>query len=145
MGEGKNIFDFLLECYEKYGLFYERLHSITKKGKEGAQAIEKQMTQLRSDPPSEFGGVKLLRIEDYQTSSSIDFQTQKKHSLDLPKANVLIFILEDESRIALRPSGTEPKIKFYFSVRAAFDSNKIWQEQQKALDEKINRFLNDLV
>ena len=90
-------------------------------------------------------GIKLLRIEDYQTSSSIDFQTQKKHSLDLPKANVLIFILEDESRIALRPSGTEPKIKFYFSVRAAFDSNKIWQEQQKALDEKINRFLNDLV
>ena len=145
LGEGKNIFDFLLECYEKYGLFYERLHSITKKGKEGAQAIEKQMTQLRSDPPSEFGGIKLLRIEDYQTSSSIDFQTQKKHSLDLPKANVLIFILEDESRIALRPSGTEPKIKFYFSVRAAFDSNKIWQEQQKALDEKINRFLNDLV
>ena len=79
LGKGKNIFDFLLECYEKYGLFYERLHSITKKGKESAQAIEKQMTQLRSDPPSEFGGVKLLRIEDYQTSSSIDFQMQKKH------------------------------------------------------------------
>jgi len=145
LGEGKSIFDFLMECYKKYGLFYERLHSITKKGKEGAQAIEKQMTQLRSDPPSEFGGIKLLRIEDYQTSSSIDIQTQKKHSLDLPKANVLIFFLDDGSRIALRPSGTEPKIKFYFSVQAAFDSNKTWQEQQKALDKKINRFLNDLV
>lgn len=145
LGEGKSIFDFLMECYKKYGLFYERLHSITKKGKEGAQAIEKQMTQLRSDPPSEFGGIKLLRIEDYQTSSSLDIQTQKKHSLDLPKANVLIFFLDDGSRIALRPSGTEPKIKFYFSVQAAFDSNKTWQEQQKALDKKINRFLNDLV
>ncbi len=141
----KSIFDFLMECYEKYGLFYERLHSITKKGKEGAQAIEKQMTQLRSKPPNKFGGVKLYTVEDYQTSCSIDIQTHQTHSLNLPKANVLIFILEDGSKIALRPSGTEPKIKFYFSVRSTFDSNKTWQEQRKALDKKIDSFLKDLI
>lgn len=141
----KSIFDFLMECYKKYGLFYERLHSLVKKGKEGAEAIEKQMSQLRENPPSTLGGIQLSTIKDYQTSSSTDILTQEVHSLDLPKANVLIFILEDGSRIALRPSGTEPKIKFYFSVRTAFDTNKTWEEQQKALDTKIDGFLKDLI
>ncbi len=141
--KGRSIYDFLLECYKKYGMFHERLISITKEGKSGTDAISKLMEAYREKPPRKIGGIVIKTIKDYK--NRIILKNQKKEEIDLPKANVLIFILEDGSRIALRPSGTEPKIKFYFSVNTEYDPKKTWKEKQKELDQKIDLFINDLI
>ena len=143
--QGKSIYDFLLECYKKYGIFHERLLSITKEGKAGAEAISKLMQSFRNDPPEKIGGIIVQTIEDYKTSNSKNLKNNHKKEINLSKADVLIFILEDGSRIALRPSGTEPKIKFYFSVNCNYNSEKSLQEQHKKLDQKIDLFINDLI
>ena len=143
--QGKSIYDFLLECYKKYGIFHERLLSITKEGKAGAEAISKLMQSFRNDPPEKIGGIIVQTIEDYKTSNSKNLKNNHKKEINLSKADVLIFILEDGSRIALRPSGTEPKIKFYFSVNCNYNSEKSLQEQHKELDQKIDLFINDLI
>ena len=143
--QGKSIYDFLLECYKKYGIFHERLLSITKEGKLGAEAISKLMQSFRNDPPEKIGGIIVQTIEDYKTSNSKNLKNNHKKEINLSKADVLIFILEDGSRIALRPSGTEPKIKFYFSVNCNYNSEKSLQEQHKKLDQKIDLFINDLI
>ena len=143
--QGKSIYDFLLECYKKYGIFHERLLSITKEGKAGAEAISKLMQSFRNDAPEKIGGIIVQTIEDYKTSNSKNLKNNHKKEINLSKADVLIFILEDGSRIALRPSGTEPKIKFYFSVNCNYNSEKSLQEQHKKLDQKIDLFINDLI
>ena len=143
--QGKSIYDFLLECYKKYGIFHERLLSIIKEGKAGAEAISKLMQSFRNDAPEKIGGIIVQTIEDYKTSNSKNLKNNHKKEINLSKADVLIFILEDGSRIALRPSGTEPKIKFYFSVNCNYNSEKSLQEQHKKLDQKIDLFINDLI
>jgi phosphoglucomutase len=143
--QGKSMYDFLLECYEKYGIFQERLVSITKKGKAGANAISKLMEGFRYNPPKKIGGTLIQTIEDYKISSCINLKSQQKKQIYLPQADVLAFILEDGSRISLRPSGTEPKIKFYFSVNTYFNNLKSLDVQQKKLDQKIDLFINDLI
>ncbi len=142
---GKSIFDFLLECYKKYGLFHERLISVTKEGKKGANEIISLMEKFRNEPPKEIAGVKVCIIEDYKYSNRINLKNQEKERIDLPKSDVLIFKLYDGSKISLRPSGTEPKIKFYFSVKARYDRESSWHKQQKKLDKKIDRFIKDLM
>ena len=143
--QGKSLYDFLLECYEKYGIFQERLLSITKKGKAGANAISKLMEGFRYNPPKKIGGTLIQTIEDYKISSCINLKSQQKKQIYLPQADVLAFKLEDGSRISLRPSGTEPKIKFYFSVNTYFNNLKSLDVQQKKLDQKIDLFINDLI
>ena len=143
--QGINIYDFLLKCFEKYGLYQERQVSITKKGKAGAENILKLMKNFRENPTFKIGGINILNIEDYKNSTRQNLKTKQKDEIYLPKSDVLIFILEDGSRIALRPSGTEPKIKFYFSVNTDYDNKKSLIENQKRLDQKINLFINDLV
>ena len=142
---GKSIYNFLMECYQKYGVYFERLQSLTYEGKTGAETIQQMMTRFRNNPPQQIAGIAVETLEDYQTSFSTELKNQQKTLINLPKADVLIFVLKDGSRIALRPSGTEPKIKFYFSVNSRFDLKKTWQEQQQELDMKIDLFVNDLI
>ena len=142
---GKSIFEFLIECYKKYGLYVERLISITKGGKDGADQIISIMKKFRENPPKEIGGVTILKVDDYLLSETKYFKKNQKKKISLPKENVLIFTLEGNSRVSLRPSGTEPKIKFYFSVTSKYKKDLSFEMQQKQLNEKIDLFVNDLL
>lgn len=136
--DGKTFLDLLQDCYRKYGFYEERLVSIKKEGKEGAALIAKTLDNHRQNPPKEIGGIAVKTIEDLLISTKTDTSSGKSTPINLPKANVLIFWLEDGSKIALRPSGTEPKIKFYFSVNQAFDHGQSWEEQQHLMGKKID-------
>ena len=142
---GKSIFEFLIECYKKYGLYVERLISISKGGKDGADQIISIMKKFRENPPKEIGGVPILKVDDYLLSETKYFKKNQKKKISLPKENVLIFTLEGNSRVSLRPSGTEPKIKFYFSVNSKYKKDSSFEIQQKQLNEKIDLFVNDLI
>lgn len=136
--DGKTFLDLLQDCYRKYGFYEERLVSIKKEGKEGAALIAKTLDNHRQNPPKEIGGIAVKTIEDLLISTKTDTSSGKSTPINLPKANVLIFWLEDGSKIALRPSGTEPKIKFYFSVNQAFDHGQSWEEKQHLMGKKID-------
>ena len=108
--------DYLESIYEKYGYFYEETISITKKGADGAKAIADLMTYYRNNLPKEISGVEVVSISDYEKKEVYDNSGKKISDIALPKSNVLQYILADKTKITVRPSGTEPKIKFYFEV-----------------------------
>ncbi|MFL2601608.1 MAG: phospho-sugar mutase, partial [Flavobacteriaceae bacterium] len=143
--QNKNIYKFLIECYKKYGIYNERLKSIKKEGKAGLEEIKNIMTKFRKKPPLQIAGINTLIVEDYSQGTILNLKSGKKESISLPKSDVLIFILEDKSRIGLRPSGTEPKIKFYFSVSDKYKPNDTWEKQQERLNKKIDLLLNDII
>lgn len=142
---GRSLFHLLLECYQKYGAFKERLVSITKEGKKGLKLIADLMTNFRNNPPKSLGGFLVVRIEDYLTSISIDTISGQKTTLFYPQSNVLKIVLSEGSEIALRPSGTEPKIKFYFSVQETYNPNVPWEIQETHLDQKIDLLVSEIV
>ncbi len=142
--KGKSVFEMLLEIYKEYGLFYERLISITKKGKSGADDIEQIMTRLRKNPPEKINNSKLMYIKDYQAQKLHDIETGKKKNIKLPKSNVLQFILDDDSVLSIRPSGTEPKIKIYVGTRANLSNVADYDKIVEKLDGRITAILNDL-
>ena len=133
-----SFFELLIECYKKYGAYKERLVSITKKGKEGVEYIAQQMENFRKSPPKSIGGVQVMVLEDYLHLTSYNFKLKKEEKLQYSPSNVLIFKLEDGTKIALRPSGTEPKIKYYFSVNQKFDPDQSWKEQEKTLEIRLD-------
>jgi phosphoglucomutase len=133
-----SFFKLLIECYKKYGAYKERLVSITKRGKEGVEYIEQQMEDFRKTPPKSVGGIQVMILEDYLHLTSYNFKLKKEEKLQYSPSNVLIFKLEDGTKIALRPSGTEPKIKYYFSVNQKFDPNLSWKEQEKNLETRLD-------
>ena len=141
---GTSFFEVLLEAYVKLGCFQERLVSLVKKGKSGAKEIESIMNRLRKDPPKDIDGSPIRFIEDYATAVRTLVKKQEKEMIPLPKANVLIFIAEDGTRIAARPSGTEPKIKFYVSVNTNLNSTRDYRTTKDQLDQKIDRILAEL-
>lgn len=142
--KSKSLFDKLLDLYLQHGYYQEDLISITKKGMNGQQEIAAMMEQFRNNPPKELAGQKVARLLDYQSSVDTDLQTGSTSVIQLPKSNVLQFILDDGSKISARPSGTEPKIKFYFSVNTKLESkDKFEQAQQKAKD-KIRRIIKEM-
>ena len=143
--ENKSIYKYLIDCYIKYGLYVERLISITKEGKDGADQIISIMKEFRETPPKEFGNIPILEIDDYLLSESKNLKKNQTKKIDLPKENVLIFRLEDGSKISLRPSGTEPKIKFYFSVNTVYKKKLPLKIQEKQLNNKIDLFINDII
>jgi len=143
--QGKTVYDYLMECYNKYGIFYERLHSLTKEGKKGAQEIKAMMNQFRINPPKSIGLIPVKSVSDYLNSTRTELLSSQNHKIDLPKADVLLFHLEDGSQIALRPSRTEPKIKFYFSVQEGAKEQLPWKKQQEKLDHKIDLFIKELI
>lgn len=141
---GSSFYKELLKLYQKHHFYKEHLISIVKKGMDGAEQISKIMADLRENPISKIDGSKVLFINDYQSSTKTNLLTREKIKMDIPKSNVLIYEMEDGTSVAARPSGTEPKIKFYFSVKLPLDKieNAIWVEQ--ALDAKILRIIKEL-
>ncbi|MBP0726067.1 phospho-sugar mutase [Bacillus sp. RG28] len=123
--QGKTLYDGLLEIFEKYGFFKEDLLSITLKGKDGAEQIQAMMSNFRTNPPNEIAGMQIKIIEDYKNSTQTIVEDGVINDIHLPKSNVLKYILTDDSWFCLRPSGTEPKIKFYFGVKGNSFENSI--------------------
>lgn len=137
--QGKSLFEALIDIYSEYGFYKEKLISITKKGKSGAEEISKMMQDLRDNTPKEIAGAKLIAASDFQSGIFKDLITGEEKTIDLPKSNVLQFVTEDGSIISARPSGTEPKIKFYFSAKETLDNIDDFEAIEKKLDSKLNK------
>lgn len=142
--KGSSLFEALIDTYLQYGFYKEKLVSITKKGKSGAEEIKALMEKFRTNPPATLGGSKVIALKDYEKRIETDLNTNKTSEIDLPKSDVLQFVLEDGSIISARPSGTEPKIKFYCSVKTTLPSKEAYYETDKQLDEKVDRIISDL-
>ena len=139
--KGKSLFDKMIELYMQYGFYYEHLISITKKGMNGQQEIAAMMEGYRKQPPTEIAGMKVVTLLDYQLQVSTDLQTGVQTKIQLPKSNVLQFVTEDGTKISARPSGTEPKIKFYFSVNTVLPNREAFDEVYAHLQNKINNII----
>jgi len=142
--KGRTLFEKLVELYIKYGFYKEHLISITKKGMDGQQQIAAMMQGYREHPPKEINGARVVKILDYQSSKALDVLTGDITDIHLPKSNVLQFVTEDGSLISARPSGTEPKIKFYFSVKEKLESAAQYDAVEKILDTKIANIITDM-
>jgi phosphomannomutase len=134
----------LIDLYVAHGFYKERLVSLTKKGIEGAQEIKQIMIDARENPLKEVNGSKVVRVEDYQLSVAKNMTNGTEEMIDIPKSNVLIYYTEDGSKIALRPSGTEPKIKFYISVNTKLDNVSAFKETEHLLENRIDAILKDM-
>jgi phosphomannomutase len=141
---GSSVYQELLNLYVDFGFYKEFLVSITKKGIEGLEEIKQMMVDMRTNPLKEINGERIIMMEDYQTSIATNLLTGEKETMSIPKSDVLIYYTDEGSKIAARPSGTEPKIKFYVSVNTTLDSVDDFKEVNAQLDTKIKRILEDL-
>ncbi|MCK9447554.1 MAG: phospho-sugar mutase [Bacteroidales bacterium] len=141
---GKSMLELLQDLYIEFGFYKEHLLSVTKKGMEGVAEIKALMERYRNHPPQELDSNKVVIIKDYLLSVTKDLQTGSENTIDLPKSDVLQFILEDGSKISIRPSGTEPKIKFYFGVKGTLSSREQYEAEDKNLGRKIDRIISAL-
>ena len=141
---GSSFYEELIKLYVEHGFYKEKLVSLTKKGIEGAQEIKQMMIDARENPLKIVNGSKVVRLEDYELSVSKNMLTGEKSTIDIPKSNVIIYYLEDGSQVALRPSGTEPKIKFYVSVNMPLKSIAAFRETEALLDAKAEAILKDM-
>ena len=139
--KGRSLFDKMIELYMQYGFYYEHLISITKKGMNGQQEIAAMMEGYRKQPPTEIAGMKVVTLLDYQLQLSTNLQNGTQTKIHLPKSNVLQFVTEDGTKISARPSGTEPKIKFYFSVNTVLPNREAFDEVYAHLQNKINNII----
>ena len=142
--QGKSLYEMLIEIYHKYGYYKEDLLSLTKQGKSGAEEIAAMMVNYRNNPPKEINGQKVLLMKDIQAGISYNFEKNTQESIVLPKSNVLQFFTADGSKITVRPSGTEPKIKFYFGVVGELPDVAQYDETSAALQAKIQGIINEL-
>nr|WP_321223098.1 phospho-sugar mutase [uncultured Psychroserpens sp.] len=140
----KTMYESLIDLYVEHGFYKERLVSITKKGIEGAQEIKQMMIDARENPLKEVNGSKVVKVEDYQLSIEKDVINNTNKTIDIPKSNVLIYYTEDGTKIALRPSGTEPKIKFYISVNTTLDNVSAFKATEQKLEDRIDAILKDM-
>lgn len=138
---GKSLFDLLLEIFQEFDFYKEHLISITKKGKSGAEEIQQMMVNYRTQPPQQINHSNVVLIKDYLTLKEKNLATGKEIAIDLPVSNVLQFFLEDGSKISVRPSGTEPKIKYYFGVKEKMQIN----DKFEAIDNKLTEKINDII
>ncbi len=142
--EGKNLYELLPEIYKEFGFYREHLISVVKKGKAGADAIQQMMADFRENPPKEIAGSRLVCLKDYKSSVSRNLLTGEEEKIELPASNVLQFFTENGSKISVRPSGTEPKIKFYFGVKGSLDAVENYEKVQAELDARIQAVIKDL-
>ena len=142
--KGSSAYNELLKLYVKYGFYKEHLISITKKGMEGLAEINQMMVSLRENPMKEINGQSVTMVEDYKSSIVKNILTGEEKNMDLPKADVLIYYTEDGSKICARPSGTEPKIKFYISVNATLDTVENFGKIEALLNDKIKNITTDM-
>jgi phosphoglucomutase len=142
--KGSSVYKELEQLYVDYGFYKEHLISITKKGIEGANQIKQMMVDMRENPVSEINGQRVIMVEDYQNSTARNLLTNETETLFIPKSDVLIYYLEDGSKICARPSGTEPKIKFYFSVNTAIESLDEIPAAESFLNTKIANIITEM-
>jgi phosphoglucomutase len=141
---GKTLWELLLDIYAEYGLYREKLVNVVRKGAEGAAEIKAMMEGFRNSPPAEIAGSKVIRYNDYQALVSADLVTGEKTPLQMEKSNVLQFFLADGTKISVRPSGTEPKIKFYFSANTTMSDVSQFEPLWKALEDRIDAVVHDM-
>ncbi|KUG10920.1 phosphoglucomutase [Elizabethkingia sp. HvH-WGS333] len=142
---GKTIYEYLIDIYKDLGMYYEGLVNITKKGKDGADQIKQMMTDFRQSPPKTLAGSAVAEVKDFQEQTSLVIATNEKSVMnDIPKSNVLIYYTEDGTKVCIRPSGTEPKIKFYVSVKEQISSEQGFKDKLVSLEAKIQQIKTDL-
>jgi phosphoglucomutase len=142
--KGRSLYEKLLDLYKEYGFYKEHLVSITKKGMNGANEIADMMKAYREKAPTAIDGVAVTEVLDYQLQKAAYLKTGEFKKIELPKSNVLQFVLEDGTKVSARPSGTEPKIKFYFSVNTKLESIDGFAAAEKKLNDKIERIIDDM-
>lgn len=142
--KGRSLYEKMIDLYVQYGLYKEHLISITKKGMDGQQQIAAMMESYRNNPPKTINGSAVVQLLDYELQKGTNPQTGEEWKIELPKSNVLQFILADGSSISARPSGTEPKIKFYFSVNTKLSKAEDFDKVNKEMDEKIKAVIADM-
>jgi len=139
--KGSSVYNELIQLYVDHGFYKEHLVSLTKKGMDGLQAINQMMIDLRENPVKEINGQRVIMVEDYQSSVAKNLLSGEELTMDIPKSNVLIYYTEDGSKICARPSGTEPKIKFYISVNTTLEAVEDFVEVEHILDQKIKNII----
>lgn len=142
--KGRTLYQKMLDLYAQYGYYQEDLISLTKKGRNGQQEIAEMMENFRSNPPQELAGSRVVELLDYHKQVKTDLRTGDTSPIQLPKSNVLQFITEDGSKISARPSGTEPKIKFYFSVNTRIGNAGEYSSAREKMQEKIKSIINGM-
>jgi phosphoglucomutase len=142
--KGRLLYDKLIDLYVQHGFYKEHLISITKKGMNGQKEIAAMMESYRNNPPKKINGSPVVQLLDYEMRKGRNLQTGEDWEIKLPKSNVLQFILADGSKISARPSGTEPKIKFYFSVNTKLDSAANFENVENVLNQRIQGIIKDL-
>lgn len=142
--QGKSMMEMLKELYLKFGFYKEKLVSVVRKGKAGAEEIKKIMDDFRAMPPKSLGGSPVIMIKDYLTSVGKDMESGEESLINLPKSNVLQFFTADGSKISVRPSGTEPKIKFYFGMKKKLDRKEDFDEVNQELENHIDNIIKEL-
>jgi phosphoglucomutase len=142
--KGKSLYDKLIDLYLRFGFYKESLISITKKGMDGQKQIADMMAVYRNQPPLSVNGSDVMQLLDYQVSTGKNLKTGETWKITLPVSNVLQFILEDGSKISARPSGTEPKIKFYFSVHDKLEDRSAFDSTDTLLQKRIDAIIADL-
>ncbi len=142
--QGRSLFDKMIDLYIKYGFYYETLISITKKGMNGQKEIADMMEGYRKNPPTEINGSPVMELIDYEKQIGKDFESGDSWETGLPKSNVLQFVTEDGSKISARPSGTEPKIKFYFSVKTELKNKEEFDVKFAELEKKIAGIIDSM-
>ena len=135
--ENKSLYEWLIEMYAEHAYYKDALINVTKKGQQGEQEIKAMMEKFRNNPPEKINNSAVVRLLDYQSLTEKDLKSGKTTALNFPKSDVIQFYLEDETKVSVRPSGTEPKIKFYISVHTNLSSKNEFSEATKKLDEKI--------
>ena len=138
---GSSVYKELTNLYVDHGFYKEHLVSLTKKGMDGLQAINQMMIDLRENPLKEINGQRVIMVEDYQSSIAKNLLSGEELTMDIPKSNVLIYYTEDGSKICARPSGTEPKIKFYISVNADLETATDFDAVENILNQKIKNII----
>ena len=138
--KGETVISYLIEIYKDYGFYYDKLYTITKKGRKGSAEIKKRIELLRLNPPKTIAGINISKIDDYKTGLSY-LKTGKIKKLDLPKTNLIIYYLEDNSRISVRPSGTEPKIKFYINLYSEYNNTFDLNKESNKLEKKVKQII----
>ncbi len=141
---GLTLFEWLQQLYVKYGFYREMQVPVVRKGKEGAELIQKMMVDFRQNPPKQIIGSPVVKINDFQTRETLDLRTGEKTPIEIDQSNVLQWFTEDGTIVSVRPSGTEPKIKFYFGVKSELKSVEDFDKVQKELDEKLEAIKKDL-
>ena len=130
----------MIQIYKDYGFHYDKLHTITKKGAKGAAELKEQIEFLRLNPPKKIANINISKIDDYKTGLS-SYKDGKKEKLNLPKTNLIIYYLEDNSRISVRPSGTEPKIKFYINLCSKFNDGFDINNESIKLEKRVTQII----